>query len=318
MGWRRLPIESTEVEQPMSDHDRAAATATAKRRPGAVAFVLSGGAAHGAIQVGMLAALYERGIAPDLITATSAGALNAAFIASRPATPATATELAKVWTRLRRGDVFPTNAITGALGFFGRHDYFVSPHRLRELIGDWLMFDRLEDSPIPLSVVATDLLSGAEQRLSTGSAIEALLASATIPGVFPPVRLDGRLLVDGGIAAHAPIANALAMGAQTLYVLSTGYACALQHPPRGPLAIATHALSLLIHHQVVADIARVPAHVRLIVLEPPCPLEIPSTDFGHAAELIDRARADAEALLTHRDERLHVVPEVMQRPNHTH
>lgn len=302
----------------MSDHDRAAATATAKRRRGPVAFVLSGGAAHGAIQVGMLAALYERGIAPDLITATSAGALNAAFIASRPATPATATELAKVWTRLRRGDVFPTNAITGALGFFGCHDYFVSPHRLRKLIGHWVMFERLEDSPIPLSVVATDLLTGAERRLSSGPAIEALLASAAIPGVFPPVCLDGRLLVDGGIAAETPIADALAMGAQTLYVLSTGYACALAHPPRGALAIATHALSLVIHHQVVADIARVPEHVGLVVLKPPCPLEIPSTDFAHAAELIDRARANAEALLTQPDERLHAVPEVMQRPHHRH
>jgi NTE family protein len=283
-----------------------------------VAFVLSGGAAHGAIEVGMLAALYDRGVVPDMITAASAGALNAAFIASRPATAATVRELALLWSGLRRGDVFPTNPITGALGFFGRLEHFVSPHRLRALITKALQFDRLEDAAIPLSVVATDLLSGAERRLSTGPAVDALLASAAIPGLFPPVRVQDRLLVDGGIAANTPIANAIAMGARTVYVLATGYSCALRRPPRGPLAIATHGLSLLIHHQLVADIRRVPEHVRVIVLPPPCPLEISSTDFTHAAELIQRARADADALLAHLDDRLRVVPESMRQPHHDH
>jgi predicted acylesterase/phospholipase RssA len=116
-----------------------------------VAFVMSGGAAHGAIQVGMLAALYDRGVVPDMITAASAGALNGAFIASRPTTAATVRDLARLWIGLRRRVVFPTNPITGALGFFGRHDHFVSPHRLRELITGSMQFDRLEEAAIPRS-----------------------------------------------------------------------------------------------------------------------------------------------------------------------
>src|SRR5262245_28290116 len=90
-----------------------------------VAFVLSGGASLGAIQVGMLRALYERGIAPDLIVGTSAGAMNAAFIAARPQTVATADALAGVWRRLRRGRVFPVNPLTGLLGFLGTRDHLV-------------------------------------------------------------------------------------------------------------------------------------------------------------------------------------------------
>ena len=83
------------------------------------AFVLSGGASLGSIQVGMLEALYERGIRPDLIIGTSAGALNGAFIADRPQTVATARELGEVWRSLRRGQVFPGNPLSSALGLIG-------------------------------------------------------------------------------------------------------------------------------------------------------------------------------------------------------
>ncbi|MFR9751220.1 patatin-like phospholipase family protein [Nocardia sp. 004] len=283
-----------------------------------VAFVLSGGAAHSVIQVGMLAALYEHGVVPDLITAASAGALNAAFIASRPTTAATVADLTNVWTTLRRRTVFPTNPIMGALGFLGCSDHLASQHGLRELIIDFLEFDRLEDARIRLELVATDLLTGAERRLSEGPAVDALLASAAIPVVYPPVSIGGRLLVDGGIAANTPIASAVAMGARTIYALTTGYSCALNRPPRGALAIAAHTLSVVIRHQMVADIGRVPDHVRLIVLAPPRPLTISPTDFGHATELIDRAQTGTEILLAQAGDRHRFVPEDMWHPDHTH
>ena len=71
------------------------------------AFVLSGGASLGALQVGMLRALYERGVVPDLLVGTSAGALNAAFVASRPQSRASIDQLARIWRDLHREDVFP-------------------------------------------------------------------------------------------------------------------------------------------------------------------------------------------------------------------
>jgi len=84
------------------------------------AFVLSGGASLGALQVGMLEALYERGIVPDVLVATSVGALNAAFIASRAQTVAAARALARVWRDLRREDVFPVSLSALVGGLCGR------------------------------------------------------------------------------------------------------------------------------------------------------------------------------------------------------
>lgn len=156
-----------------------------------VAFVLSGGASLGAIQVGMLRALYERGIVPDLIVGTSAGAMNGAFIASRPQTVATADALASVWRGLRRGQVFPLNPLTGLFGFLGARDHLVPATGLRKLIVSNVQHEQLDDLPIPLHVVAVDVISGEEFRLSHGPVIDAVLASVAIPGVVAPVLLGG-------------------------------------------------------------------------------------------------------------------------------
>ena len=261
------------------------------------AFVLSGGASLGAIQVGMLTALYERGIAPDVIVGTSAGALNGAFIASRPQTPATAEELGEVWRGLRRGQVFPLNPLTGLLGFLGSSDHLVPDSGLRRLIGEHIEHDRLQEMPLPLHVVAVDVLTGDELRLSAGSAVDAVMASAAIPGVLPPVRWLDRDLVDGGVANNTPISHAVELGAEEIYVLPTGHACALTEPPRGALAMVLHALSLLAHRRLIDDIEKHRDEVDLVVLPPPCPLEIPPIDFSHADELLARSYDDAVEFL---------------------
>src|SRR6476661_8039192 len=133
-----------------------------------IAFVMAGGASLGAIEAGMLRALYERDIAPDFIVGTSAGALNAAFVASRPQTPATADALAEVWHTLRRGEVFPLNPLTGLLGFIGSRDHLVPASGLRRLVARYLEVERLEEMSVPLHVVAVDVITGEELRLSKG------------------------------------------------------------------------------------------------------------------------------------------------------
>src|SRR4051812_12532161 len=262
-----------------------------------VAFVLSGGAGLGAIQVGMLRALYERGIAPDVIVGTSAGAMNGAFIASRPQTVATADALASVWRDLRRGQVFPLNPVTGLLGFLGARDHLVPASGLRKLIAQHVQHAELEKLPIPLHVVAVDVISGEELRLSHGPVVDAVLASAAIPGVVAPVRWDDRTLMDGGVANNTPISHAVELGAQRIYVLPTGHACALHEPPRGALALALHAISLLTQRRLIDDIERHRGDARLIVLPPPCPLSIQPIDFAHPDELIGRALDDAREFL---------------------
>src|SRR5260370_15977934 len=185
------------------------------------AFVLAGGAGLGAMQAGMVHALYERGIAPDLLIGPSAGALHAAFLASRPATVATAQELAAVWRGLRRSDILPLRPATLITGLTGRRDHLIPDLALRRLAARHLQFDRLEQAAIPLHLIAFDLLAGTEVRLSDGPLADAVLAAAAIPGVRPPVRCRGPLLVDGGIADHTPNPHAGAPGPPRIYLLPT-------------------------------------------------------------------------------------------------
>jgi NTE family protein len=269
---------------------------TSRGRP-TVAFVLSGGASLGAVQVGMLRALYEHAITPDLIVGTSAGAINGAFIASRPQTVATADALAAVWRGVRRGRTFPLNPVLGLSGLLGRREHMIANHGLRTLIAPHLQCSALEQTAIALHVVAVDVLSGEEVRLSRGPLLDAVLASAAIPGVFPPVDWDGRTLIDGGVANNTPLSHAVALGAQHIYVLPTGHACALDAPPSGALAMALHALSLLTHRRLIDDVERHSRDAELIVLPAPCPLSIQPIDFGHADELVARALHDARVFL---------------------
>jgi NTE family protein len=262
-----------------------------KRAP--IAFVLSGGASLGAIQVGMLRALYERGIAPDFIVGTSAGALNGAFIASRPQRVETADELGAIWRELRRGQVFPLNPLTGLLGFLGSRSHLVPDSGLRRLITGHVEADRLEELPLPLHVVAVDVVTGEELRLSRGPLVDAVMASASIPAVLPHVSWDDRELMDGGVANNTPISHAIELGAEEIYVLPTGHACSLEEPPRSALAMALHAISLLTHRRLIDDVEKHRDDAKLVVLPPPCPLAIPPIDFNHADELIERAHADA-------------------------
>lgn len=257
-----------------------------------VAFVMSGGASLGAVQVGMLEALSERGIQPDLVFGASAGALNAAWVAGDP-TLADLDALAEIWTSLRTRDIFPLQFLTGLLGFVGRRDSFVKADRLRALVARNLRFERLEEAAIPLCVVATEVTSGKEVALTRGNAADAIIASAAIPGVFPPVSIDGRMLMDGGVVNNTPISNAIAAGATRIYVLPTSYACTLTRPPRTALAVTLQAISLLVQQRLVDDVRELEGAVDLRVLPPLCPVAISPTDFSHARQLIRESRENA-------------------------
>jgi NTE family protein len=119
--------------------------------------------------------------------------------------------------------------------------------------------------------------------------VKAVLASAAIPGVFPPVLIDDRELVDGGVANNTPLSHAVALGASTVYVLPAGYACTLQHPPRSALGMALQALTILIGRGLASDIERYNGGCLLRVVPPLCPLDVTPTDFSRADELIERA-----------------------------
>jgi NTE family protein len=245
----------------------------------------------------MLQALAANGIEPDLLIGTSAGALNAGYIAGHGTSPAALDELAGVWAGLRRRDVFPLQPGRLGAAALGRAPSLCPNGSLRRLIAQHIGFDRLERAAIALHVVTTDVRSGEEVVLSVGDPVDAILASAAIPAVFPAVRIDGRDLIDGGVADNAAVSQAVALGADVVYVLPTGYACALEHAPSSPLSSALHALTLLIEQRLVLEVAHFAASTDIRVLPPLCPLSVSSTDFRHGALLVERARAATERWL---------------------
>ena len=263
------------------------------------AFVLSGGASLGAVQVGMLLGLAEAQITPDLIIGTSVGAVNGGWVASGPDV-ARIEALADVWRSLSRNDVFPTRPILGLMGFLGQRRNLVPDTGLRRLLSHHLGFSRLQDAPIPLHVVATDALSGQDMLLSSGDAIDAIVASAAIPAVFPPVNIDGRDLIDGGVVNNNPLSHAVALGADRAWVLPTGYSCGLPQLPRGALSIALHAVTVAINTHLAVDVARFEQALDVRVIPPPCPLPVSPADFSHSARLIEQSHRETRKWLATR------------------
>ena len=253
------------------------------------AFVLSGGGSLGAVQVGMLRALGERGVVPDVLVGTSAGAINAAFVGGHGMSAEALRELAGLWRSLRRRDVFALRPLRGVLAAAGVRPSLFTAEPLRRLVRANLGYRDLLDAQVELHLVTTDLLSGQEVLLSSGDAASAVVASAAIPGVFPPVCRQGRVLVDGGIAEHTAIRHAIDRGADEVYLLPAGYPCALQAAPATAVGVALQALTLLSQQQLIGEVARYAGPAKLKVLPPLCPLKVSAADFSHADELIIRA-----------------------------
>ena len=182
------------------------------------AVVFSGGGSLGAAQVGALQALFEAGVAPDIVVGCSAGALNAAFIAVQP-TQQRVNELEQVWRGITREAVFPDGRFTVARRLASRTDHLYSPAGLRALVADCVPVVDLADTVIPCHVVTTDLLGGEPVWWTSGDPVEVLTASACLPGLFPPVELGGSQHVDGGVTCPVPAQRALDLGASRVWVL---------------------------------------------------------------------------------------------------
>ncbi len=177
---------------------------------GNTAFVLAGGGSLGAIQVGMLRELVTHGVPPHIVVGSSVEALNGAYFAA-DRTAAGVTRLEAIWRGLRRQDIFPVTLRRVAGLFFGSAA-LVDSRGLRRVIEQHLPYRELEHAAIPMHIAATELLSGASVELSSGSAVEAILASCAIPAAFAPVRLGNDYLIDGAIASNTPIMTAVKLG----------------------------------------------------------------------------------------------------------
>ena len=251
------------------------------------AFVVAGGGSFGAVHAGMLRALVAHGVKPDMIIGSSVGAMNGAHFAFQPNADGVS-RLEAIWRGLSRRDIFPVGVSTLTnLAFKG--EFGIETSGLRRLIDTHLPGRALEQALLPIHVVATDFLSGEAVVLSDGSAADAIIASCAIPGAFAPVSHRNRFLTDGAVASNTPIKIAAELGATRAIVLPTGFACALKAPPRGAIAHALHAVTLLIARQLISDMQLIGPRLEIAIVPPLCPLNGAAHDFSHSAELIERA-----------------------------
>jgi NTE family protein len=232
------------------------------------AFVLSGGANQGVAQVGMLRALLERGITPDVLIGTSAGALNAAAIARAP-TLEVVDGLEQIWLGLTGDQIFPGGTLQRAWNVLRRDDHLTPSDGLLQVLTRATEPAReFADFEVPLRVVTTDLDTGDEIVLVAGPVAPALLASAAIPGVFPPVRLNGHRLVDGAVVNLVPISHALAGPVNRIFVLDVSDPIA-DRPIRSPLDVAIRAFAISRDQRFELELRWVPADVDVVVLPAP-------------------------------------------------
>ncbi|MDW3683188.1 patatin-like phospholipase family protein [Cupriavidus sp. CV2] len=260
------------------------------------AFVFAGGGSLGAVEAGMLRELVAWGVKPDMVIGASAGAINGAYYACNPHVAGT-NQLEALWRGLRRAEVMPWSwrSLFGMLR--GQRAHLVDSAALKRLLSRHFGDMAMERAEVPLYVVATDMATGAEVVLSSGSLVQSVLASAAIPGVFPPVLLGGRQLIDGGVANNTPVSTAIRLGATRVVVLPAGFACARRREPRGPIDHAFNALSLLVARQLVQDLERWADHAHISVVPPLCPLDVSPYDYTQCGTLIDRAAAATLAWL---------------------
>jgi NTE family protein len=262
---------------------------------GRTAFVLSGGGSLGAVQVGMLQALTEAGIHPDLLIGTSVGAVNAAWIAGCPDHQG-ARRLGEIWRGLRRQDIFPLSPWSSARGLLGRSNHMISNAGLRDVLARHMPYERLEQAAVPVHVITTELKTGRSVLMSSGPAVPALLASTAIPGVFPPVIIGRREFVDGGVANHTPIAGAIELGATRIFVLPVGYPW-LRQEPTNALGMALFALARFVEQKLDAEVAHYRHLADIQVLPTTEGVPVSPADFSHTDELMTRGYRSARRYL---------------------
>jgi NTE family protein len=242
----------------------------------------------------MLRALLERDIVPDVIVGTSAGALNGSAIATEPSL-ARVDRLEEMWVALTGERVFPGNAIRRAWNILRRDDHLISNDGLRDVIRAAGTARYFADLRIPLRVVAADLLAGEEVVLTSGLLEPALLGSAALPGIFPPVRHGGQLLADGAIVNLVPISHALAGPVERIFVLDVSDPIT-ERPIRSPLDVVIRAFAISRDQRFDLELQHVPEEVELVVLPPPED-DRDFFDFTGGQELIDEAYALTAATL---------------------
>ena len=252
------------------------------------AFVFSGGASLGALEVGMLKAIVEEGHTADMVFGTSIGSLNGAIFAFDP-TIEGVKMLEKTWRNIKTFDVFRPSVITPIKNIATFNQYLISPKKLKNLIIENIKYSKIEQTKIPLFITATDINTGDEIVFNKGLILEALLASTGIPGLFQPQRMGHRLLVDGGLVNNSPISSAVKLGAEKVVVFPIGYPYTPDQEPRNLQEIIIRTFIYLLNRQLYTDYYIYKENVQLILIPPPENIDVGPHDFSKSDILIDKS-----------------------------
>ncbi|HLY50989.1 MAG TPA: patatin-like phospholipase family protein [Solirubrobacteraceae bacterium] len=230
-----------------------------------VAFVLGGGGILGAHEVGMLRALAEAGVAPEIVLGTSIGAINGALFAADP-TLRGVERLSRLWSDTGLSELTAVGVLrrVGTLARTGTHLESLESARAR--LVEALPVQRIEELAVPFQCVAASIERAAEHWFTSGPLADAVLASCAVPGILPPVRIGDEHFIDGGIVNSIPVGRAVALGATSIYVLQVGRLEKPLEPPRWPWEVGLVAFEVARRHRFAYDLQSLPEGVDLHVL----------------------------------------------------
>jgi NTE family protein len=230
------------------------------------AFVLGGGGVLGAVEVGMLRALLEREIRPDLVLGTSVGALNGVMVARDPSL-GVIERLTALWQSAAEDRSMyggPRLETVRRAMTSGTHIYDPQPlkQRLEEELGD----TTFEELPVRLQVCAASIERAAEHWFETGRVVDAVVASAAVPGLLPPAKVGKEHFLDGGIVNSIPVGRAVELGAKRIFVLQVGRIDRPLKPPRRPWEVARVSFEIARRHRFAREMSELPDDVEAHVL----------------------------------------------------
>jgi NTE family protein len=260
------------------------------------AYVLGGGGALGSSEVGMVRALAEHGIRPDLVLGTSIGALNGAFIAADPGVEGTE-RLAAVWEAVVRDGVFLDNPVRQAARVARYRTHLLSNAPLRHVLEAYLPVSRFEDLDVAFQCIAACIEDASGRWFSTGEIADPVIASCSVPGLFPPVLIEDRHYLDGGLVHSIPVGRALALGATRIFVLQVGRVEQPLSLPTNPWEVGTVVFEIARRHRFVHEMESVPDDVEMHVL-PSGATSAPNISLGQARISRMRERMDQARVAT--------------------
>ncbi|WP_033296384.1 patatin-like phospholipase family protein [Amycolatopsis jejuensis] len=260
--------------------------------PRPVAFVLGGGGSLGALQIGMLRALDEVGVTPDLVVGTSVGSLNAAVLALPGGSRLE--RLRDIWAHMTRAEAFPGGVLSQVRTLRHSKTHLFPNTGLAKIIDDHLGPGRhFEDLALPLGVVTTDVETASPVLVRSGLLKAPLLASCAIPGIYPPVEHEGRQLYDGGLVANVPMRQALSMGAKSLVVLDCAFPGKMPGAPRTFAEVMMFTAMISMRNQAVLEAPIAAREAPVVYLPGPAPVRVSPLDFSRTDELAAEAYTSA-------------------------